>query len=73
VLVYQQTPKQAKGQFGRSYILGYEGDHIYRLLTKEGAIVHASTVRFAAEKRRLKDVRDELPVKRSCNQLGLDL
>jgi hypothetical protein len=57
-------------------LLGYEGDHIYRLFTKSGSIVHASTVTFAAEKRHLKDVKDvgdTPPTKRSCNQPVLDL
>jgi hypothetical protein len=57
-------------------LLGYEGDHIYRLLTKSGSIVRASTVTFAAEKRNLEDledVGDTPPVKRTCNQPVLDL
>jgi hypothetical protein len=62
-----------KDNSAEAILLEYKKDHIYRLLTKKGAIVRASTVKFAAEKRRLKNVRNELPVKRSCNQLGLDL
>jgi hypothetical protein len=62
-----------KDNSAEAILLGYKEDHIYRLLTKEGAIVHVLTVRFAAEKRRLKNVGDELLIKRSCNQLGLDL
>jgi hypothetical protein len=54
-------------------LLGYEGDHIYRLLTKSGSIVRASTVIFAAEKRDLEDVGDTSPAKRTCNQPVLDL
>jgi hypothetical protein len=57
-------------------LLGYEGDYIYRLLTKSGSIVRAFTVTFAAEKRHLKDVEDvgdTPPAKRSCNQPVLDL
>jgi hypothetical protein len=57
-------------------LLGYEGDYIYRLLTKSGSIVRASTVTFAAEKRNLEDledVGDTSPVKRTCNQFVLDL
>jgi hypothetical protein len=54
-------------------LLGYEKDYIYRLLTKSGFIVHASTVIFTAEKRDLKDVGDTSPAKRTCNQLMLDL
>jgi hypothetical protein len=51
-------------------LLGYEEDYIYRLLTKSGSIVRASTVTFAAEKRHLEDVEDvgdTSPAKRSCN------
>jgi hypothetical protein len=54
-------------------LLKYKGDHIYRLLTKQGSIVRVLTVRFAAEKKRLKDVGNKLPAKQSCDQLGLDL
>jgi hypothetical protein len=57
-------------------LLGYKEDHIYRLLTKSGSIVRASTVTFAAEKRHLDDVEDvgdTPPAKRSCNQPVLDL
>jgi hypothetical protein len=54
-------------------LLGYEGDHIYRLLTKSGSIVRASRVTFAAEKRDLEDVGDTSPAKRTCNQPVLDL
>jgi hypothetical protein len=54
-------------------LLGYEGDYIYRLLTKSGSIVRASTVIFAAKKRDLEDVGDTSPVKRTCNQPVLDL
>jgi hypothetical protein len=54
-------------------LLGYKRDHIYRLLTKSGFIVRASTVIFAAKKRDLEDVRDTPPAKRTCNQLMLDL
>jgi hypothetical protein len=57
-------------------LLGYKGDYIYRLFTKSGSIVRASTVTFAAEKRHLddvKDVGDTPPVKRSYNQPMLDL
>jgi hypothetical protein len=61
-----------KDNSAEAILLGYEEDHIYRLLTKQG-LIRASTVRFAAEKRRLKDVGDKLPAKRSCDQLGLDL
>jgi hypothetical protein len=61
-----------KDNSAEAILLGYEEDHIYRLLTKQGPI-RASTVRFAAEKRRLKDIGDKLPAKQSCNQLGLDL
>jgi hypothetical protein len=48
-------------------LLGYEEDHIYRLLTKSGFIIRASTVTFAAEKRDLEDVGDTPPTKRTCN------
>jgi hypothetical protein len=48
-------------------LLGYKGDYIYRLLTKSGFIVHASTVIFAAEKKDLKDVGDTPSVKRTYN------
>jgi hypothetical protein len=57
-------------------LLGYKGDYIYRLLTKSGSIIRASTVTFAAEKRNLedlKDVGDTPPAKRTCNQSVLDL
>jgi hypothetical protein len=57
-------------------LLGYEGDHIYKLLTKSGSIVRASTVTFAAEKRHLEDVEDvgdTPPAKKSRNQPVLDL
>jgi hypothetical protein len=57
-------------------LLGYEGDYIYRLLTKSGFIVRAFTVTFAAEKRHLdnvEDVGDTLSAKRSYNQPVLDL
>jgi hypothetical protein len=57
-------------------LLGYKGDYIYRLLTKSGFIVRASTVIFAAEKRHLEDVEDvgDTPsAKRSCNHPMLDL
>ena len=54
-------------------LLGYKEDHIYRLLTKSGSIVRASTVTFTAEKRDLEDVGDTSPAKRTCNQLVLDL
>jgi hypothetical protein len=57
-------------------LLKYKGDHIYRLLTKSGFIVRASTVIFAAEKRDLKDiknVKDMLPVKKSYNKPVLKL
>jgi hypothetical protein len=57
-------------------LLGYEGDHIYRLLTKSGSIVRASIVTFAAEKRHLEDIEDmgdTSPAKKSRNQPVLDL
>jgi hypothetical protein len=57
-------------------LLGYKGDYIYRLLTKSGSIVRASTVTFAAKKRNLEDledVGDTPPAKRTCNQSVLDL
>jgi hypothetical protein len=54
-------------------LLGYEGDYIYRLLTKSGFIVRASTVIFTTEKRDLEDVGDTSPAKRTCNQPVLDL
>jgi hypothetical protein len=54
-------------------LLGYKGDHIYKLLTKSGFIVRAFTVIFAAEKRDLKDIKDTSPVKRTCNQPVLNL
>jgi hypothetical protein len=57
-------------------LLEYEGDHIYRLLTKSGFIVHAFTVIFAAEKKDLediKDVGDALPTKKSYNKPVLKL
>jgi hypothetical protein len=54
-------------------LLGYKGDHIYRLLTKSGFIIRASTVTFTAEKRDLEDVGDTPPAKRTCNQPVLDL
>jgi hypothetical protein len=57
-------------------LLGYKGDHIYRLLTKSGSIVRASTVIFAAEKRDLKDMKDvgdTPPAKKSCNKPVLEL
>jgi hypothetical protein len=57
-------------------LLGYKEDHIYRLLTKSGSIVCASTVIFAAEKRHLKDMKDmgdTPPAKKSYNQPVLDL
>jgi hypothetical protein len=62
--------------FIEAILLGYEEDYIYRLLTKSGSIVRASTVTFAAEKRHLEDVEDvgdTSPAKRSCNQPVLDL
>jgi len=37
-------------------LLGYEGDHIYRLVTATGRLIRASSVQFAAEKRGLDDV-----------------
>jgi hypothetical protein len=37
-------------------LLGYEGDHIYRLVTTTGRLIRASSVQFAAEKRGLDDV-----------------
>jgi hypothetical protein len=50
-------------------LLGYEGDHIYRLLTTTGRVIRASTVQFAQEKRSLEDVGDaEVPPnKRWCD------
>jgi hypothetical protein len=57
-------------------LLGYKRDYIYKLLTKSGSIIHASTVTFAAEKRHLKDVKDvgdTLSAKRSYNHLVLNL
>ncbi|KAK9241577.1 hypothetical protein V1506DRAFT_200084 [Lipomyces tetrasporus] len=50
-------------------LLGYEGDHIYRLLTTAGRVIRASTVQFAQEKRSLEDVGDaEVPPnKRWCD------
>jgi hypothetical protein len=69
--LYKQTDNSTE-----AILLGYEGDHIYRLLTKSGSIVRASTVTFAAEKRHLEDVEDvgdTPPAKRSCNQPVLDL
>jgi hypothetical protein len=57
-------------------LLGYKGDHIYRLLTKSGFIIRASTVIFAAEKRDLEDmedVGDASPAKKSCNKPVLEL
>jgi hypothetical protein len=54
-------------------LLGYKKDYIYRLLTKSGSIVRASTATFAAEKRDLEDVEDTPPAKRTCNQSVLDL
>jgi hypothetical protein len=57
-------------------LLGYKEDYIYRLLTKSGSIVRASTVIFTAEKRDLKDmknVRDTSPTKRSYNKPVLEL
>jgi hypothetical protein len=45
--------------------LGYEGDHIYRLVTTSGRLIRASSVQFAAEKRSLDDVgASEPPAKR---------
>ena len=35
---------------------GYEGDHIYRLVTNTGRLIRASSVQFAAEERGLEDV-----------------
>jgi hypothetical protein len=54
-------------------LLGYKEDYIYRLLTKSGFIVRASTVTFTAEKRNLENVGDTPPTKRTCNQPVLDL
>jgi hypothetical protein len=54
-------------------LLGYEEDHIYRLLIKSGSIVRASTVIFAAEKRDLEDMGDTSPTKKTCNQPVLNL
>lgn len=53
-------------------LLGYEGDHIYRLLTKSGAIIRASTVTFAAEKRQLDDTTDTPPAKRNSIHPALE-
>jgi hypothetical protein len=57
-------------------LLEYKEDHIYKLLTKSGSIVRASTVTFAAKKRHLEDVEDvgdTPPAKKSRNQPMLDL
>jgi hypothetical protein len=62
-----------KDNSAEAILLGYKGDHIYQLFTKKGAIIRVSTIRFAAEKRRLKDIGNKLPAKQSCDQLGLDL
>jgi hypothetical protein len=50
-------------------LLGYEGDSIYRLLTLDGKVIRASTVRFAAEKRSLADTAEpeEHTPKRLCD------
>lgn len=50
-------------------LLGYEGDSIYRLLTLDGKVIRASTVRFAAEKRSLTDTEEpeEHTPKRLCD------
>ena len=49
-------------------LLGFEGDSIYRLLTLDGKVIRASTVRFAAEKRSLTDKAELEPTpKRLCN------
>ena len=50
-------------------LLGYEGDSIYRLLTLDGKVIRASTVRFAAEKRSLADLAEpeEPTPKRLCD------
>jgi hypothetical protein len=57
----------------KAILLGYKKDYIYRLLTKSGFIVRAFTVIFAAKKRDLKDVGDTPLIKRTCNQLVLNL
>jgi hypothetical protein len=57
-------------------LLEYKRDYIYRLLTKSGFIVRASTVIFIAEKRHLKDVKnvgDTPSAKKSYNYLVLNL
>ena len=43
-------------------LLGYEGDHIYRLVTTTGRLIRASSVQFAAEKRGLDDVGASEPL-----------
>lgn len=49
-------------------LLGYEGDHIYRLINTSGRLIRASTVQFAAEKRGPEDVgAGKPPAKRLCD------
>jgi hypothetical protein len=50
-------------------LLGYEGDHIYRLVTTAGRVIRASTVQFAQEKWSSEDAGDaEVPPnKRWCD------
>jgi hypothetical protein len=54
-------------------LLGYEGDHIYHLLTTAGRVIRASTVQFAQEKRSLEDVGDAEvpPSKRLCRTVAV--
>jgi hypothetical protein len=56
-------------------LLGYEGDHIYRLVTTTGRLIRASSVQFAAEKRGLDDAGASEPLAKRQHSLtsGPDL
>jgi hypothetical protein len=53
-------------------LLGYEGDHIYRLVDTSGRLIRASTVQFAAEKRALQDVGEGEPLNKPLNKKRCD-
>ena len=43
-------------------LLGYKGDHIYRLVNTSRRLIRALTVQFTAEKRALQDIGEGEPL-----------
>lgn len=61
-LALQRLRSKDKDNAVECTLLGYEGDHIYRLVTTTGRLIRASSVQFAAEKRGLNDVGASEPL-----------